>query len=740
MALPALRGNVYTRDDLGAYHLPLRYFYSRQLAAGESFDWHPGLFGGFYLTGEGQLGSYHPWHMVTYRLLPLPAAFTVELLSSYAVLWGGMFVLVLRLAKDRAAAAWAALIFTFGGFSLLRFVHPNAVAVISHLPWLLWCEDRLLAEAARRTLSNGSRNGKQLTARQRLAWPWLGYVALTGSQWLLGYPQYVWYSLLAETAWFIVRSLALVRDRRSRRRHGIGRFLSASASLLFVGKAGGLALGAVQFLPTWEALHDSARSAPTPEFLATGSLHPVNLLQLVAPYLFRDRVLGGNTHEMGLYLGAAPLCLALTAWTTATHRRRERIILIASAVGAVLALLTAFGRYSPLFILQQWLPFRCPSRAVVLFQLCVVIAAAFGFRNLLRTSRSPAEPLRAASSVFSRTAFALAAASIFAVVLPFASRSSGFPWGNGATIAAGIVLFSTSALAITATARGHRTALIGLILLTAVDLASYGLSYAVWRDARPFDEWRSLAATPPLHDSQNTYRSGRVVFLPDAAVRSPSPLPAIGNECLVRGFRRMDGYAGLPPRRVLDMQSLAARRIAEVGWVGRFGPSSMGQAAVVWEKSPGPLPRFRTVGQVIASAATPEVIERTDSAVAAVVEKPINVSPEATARIRVITDRPGRMLVAVQASGPVLLVISEAYHPGWHAAHDGRAAEVLRVNGDFMGCVLPEGRHRLTLTFRPWSLVWGGRVSLCALTALATAFLAAVRQSDGRKRAHKKLD
>ena len=43
LAAPFFAGKVYTSDDLGEFHLPVRDFYSRQLAAGESFDWHPGL-------------------------------------------------------------------------------------------------------------------------------------------------------------------------------------------------------------------------------------------------------------------------------------------------------------------------------------------------------------------------------------------------------------------------------------------------------------------------------------------------------------------------------------------------------------------------------------------------------------------------------------------------------------------------------------------------------------------------
>ena len=65
LAGPALIGRVYTADDLGAFHLPMRAFYSDCLARGEAFDWSPQLYCGFYLTGEGQVGAYHPLHLAS---------------------------------------------------------------------------------------------------------------------------------------------------------------------------------------------------------------------------------------------------------------------------------------------------------------------------------------------------------------------------------------------------------------------------------------------------------------------------------------------------------------------------------------------------------------------------------------------------------------------------------------------------------------------------------------------------
>src|SRR4051812_34704911 len=77
MALPLLKGQVLDLNDLGTIHLPLRAFYSQCLISGDSFVWHPGIFCGYYIHGEGQVGMYHPLHFAAYGLLPLITAFNL---------------------------------------------------------------------------------------------------------------------------------------------------------------------------------------------------------------------------------------------------------------------------------------------------------------------------------------------------------------------------------------------------------------------------------------------------------------------------------------------------------------------------------------------------------------------------------------------------------------------------------------------------------------------------------------
>jgi hypothetical protein len=81
--------------------------------------------------------------------------------------------------------------------------------------------------------------------------------------------------------------------------------------------------------------------------------------------------------------------------------------------------------------------------------------------------------------------------------------------------------------------------------------------------------------------------------------------------------------------------------------------------------------------------------------------------------------------IVVRAAGPGLLVLGEAYDAGFSARVDGRAARVVRVNGDRMGVVLEDGTHRVVLTHRARGLLAGlvlagvGAAGLCGLLLAA---------------------
>src|SRR4030095_6599563 len=273
---PAALRRMFVYGDLGGFFLPFRIFLADHLAHGITPLWMPNLFCGFYAHGEGQIGIFHPVRWLLYRLLPLPEAFNLECLLPYPLALVGLALFLRPLALPASAAIFGGATFALSAYLTARLTHVNAITVIAHLGWLLFAIDILLRESGR--------------ARWRA---WLGIALVTGSQFLVGYPVGVAY------CWLIAIPYAGLVAAGGRRVAP----LMAVASALAVG----FLLGGIQLVPTWEHLAASQRAQPDYAFLAEQSLHPLNLLTIVAPWLFSHRLYMDevfNQVEQVCYLGA----------------------------------------------------------------------------------------------------------------------------------------------------------------------------------------------------------------------------------------------------------------------------------------------------------------------------------------------------------------------------------------------------------------------------------------------------
>jgi len=78
----------------------------------------------------------------------------------------------------------------------------------------------------------------------------------------------------------------------------------------------------------------------------------------------------------------------------------------------------------------------------------------------------------------------------------------------------------------------------------------------------------------------------------------------------------------------------------------------------------------------------------------------------------------GEVLVPVSVADESLLVLADAWAPGWLAEVDGAEREVLRVGGLFRGVVLGPSDQEVVFRYRPWGWVWGLRLGLLGLVGL----------------------
>jgi hypothetical protein len=130
-----------------------------------------------------------------------------------------------------------------------------------------------------------------------------------------------------------------------------------------------------------------------------------------------------------------------------------------------------------------------------------------------------------------------------------------------------------------------------------------------------------------------------------------------------------------------------------------------------------------------------------DPRAAAVVERPVpgvasggGGAGGAAGTARIATYEPERVLIQATAQTASLVVLSDVFHPGWHATVDGREVPLERVDYLLRGVPIGPGRHAVELAYRPAGWRAGLLVSVLAAAALAAAVaLSAARRRGARR-------
>ena len=682
LVAPMLMHRVFAHTDLGAFHLPLRRLFAGALRDGDSFAWTSQMFNGFYVHAEGQVGAFHPFHLFLYRFVPLTTAFNFEVISSYVFAFAGMCLFLRRLGFGTLAVGVGAMAFAFSGFQVLHLGHPNAVAIVAHLPWLLAALDATVSANAR-TQAIGA----------------AGLSLLTGSEILLGYPQYVYLSALTCATYVVVKRPPLRAV-----------WLLAVASLV------GLSIGAVQLIPTADLLAHSDRATTTPGFRLTWSLHPLNLVQLLSPYVLPSRVYATPeelyVHEFGVYNGA--MCTVAVAWALFRRRRLPfqpiaRFAGVICVIGTILAL----GKYGYVYAWMAMLPllgaFRVPARHLVLVHLGLALLTAVMIEDLVRSARDRTE-LR---SIGWRIATPLALSAVtagIALASWLTGHLSSTPPLYPASVVIGTAFMALATLLVRDAARGVSVALLVVPTFLAVDLGFWDYSYAWGSPPMSIDEIAALAPEPPGGS-------------PPRSVHDADGNPTI-NYWLLRDARVARPYVGLAPHFTTPLTDKALR-VAGVEWV---------RAGNEWRQVENPMPRLRVVPFTRMSQTPATDLESTHIEDTALVDRQIDPSLAQAANVSVhlVADRPGRLEIDVNAPRHALLAITESYHPGWRAEAGGTEAVTLPLYGDYLGVLAPAGRYRLTLRFDPQSLRYGRYLSGAGLVATAVVFMM-VRRRQARE-------
>jgi hypothetical protein len=357
--VPALLGHAVLPGDDITQNFPLRVFAGSQIRAGQLPLYDPYIWSGAPLLAGWNAGAAYPLTWL-FAILPGIAAWTVNLIVTWAVAGLGMFCFLRALRLASLASFLGALSFAFAGAMAAQVSHFGLVAGMSWVPVQLLAMLRL---------------SQDRPAASRLRWTAL-LAAATGLTILAGEPRAV------DDACVIVAIYAAWQIAR------LGRRCGPAAISVTAGLALGACLGAVQWLPGLMAISTSQRGAASMALFTSGSLPDRWLLLTLVPDLLGGSgslgqpsfFTGYNLTEVTSYVGILPLVAAFALLGRVRLRPRPPEWLVwhlIALVGVVLAL----GGNTPLGSLLYHLPLfgdqRLQSRNVLVLDLALAVLLGY---------------------------------------------------------------------------------------------------------------------------------------------------------------------------------------------------------------------------------------------------------------------------------------------------------------------------------------------------------------------------
>jgi hypothetical protein len=151
-----------------------------------------------------------------------------------------------------------------------------------------------------------------------------------------------------------------------------------------------------------------------------------------------------------------------------------------------------------------------------------------------------------------------------------------------------------------------------------------------------------------------------------------------------------------------------------------LGATAVQSANGKWFLTPTPLEPIR-LALPFYSDHPMEAMGYVDLTSTAVVTREVTVDTAASGSVRITEHYPGFIHIAAQTSGRALCVVAQRFHPGWTARVGERKVQLLAVDGDLTGFVLPGGKQDVILEFLPKDFFLGRDITFAALASVIVA-------------------
>lgn len=719
--------------------------------------WNPLVGMGAPLLANYQTGLLYPPNWLYFPLYGLGGtpwmAWGMALLVAVHLAWAGLGMarLIRRLGLPPLAQTVSGLAFGMGGYMVARSGFLSINAAVAWLPWILLGVLNVVTLNVE-TLNIGTSKGWKLQT------VWLG--VFIGMQLLAGHAQTSWYTMLLAVAMGSFWAWQKGRQDGDSRSQILLRAWGRMGLAVVIG----LALAAIQLLPTVEYLLNSQRSGSVDvEVFATYSFSPWRFLSMLAPDLYGNPVRGdyagyGNYWEDDIYLGLLPLLLAgmmiLGRGKTKARKNLVRFLVVLMGVSFLLAL----GKNTPVFLwLFEHVPtfdmFNSPTRFSLWAVFALALLAGYGAARW----RRPEGRALYWSRLGTMGAFAImVGAGLGWVVLGDAS-----PAAVRAMAIAGFWALGAGVLNLLAPPKEGRTSarpynrnlwVLGVALWVAVDVlaAGWGLNpgydLSLYGESSPvvgqvetiLNETGGSRLYLPAED-EYTLKFDRYFTFEDFSPEGGweeyrgSLLP---NLTLLDGLASANNFDPLSPGRYAAWKEALDDENKELLWPRMLALMSVGAVQRVDEDAPyavsfeavETLPRLRWVAcvrpaqdeedafaQVMAWAGAGEELARNE----VILEgdglgTELECSPGGEGKVELVDENPNRLVIMVSSDTPGWLVVGDVWYPGWRVWVDGEVALVQKADYLFRAVYVPAGEVEVVMVYQPWTFYLGALVSAAA--------------------------
>jgi hypothetical protein len=752
-------GKIPFFRDLAAYFYPIKFSVADALKAGELPLWDRHMATGFPVMAGFQSAVFYPPSLFFY-FLPFLAAIQLSYVFHFAVALFGGYVLFRSWKYPVHISVISGILFAFGGtmVSLNNLLNHFQSAV--WLPWVLLFWERTI-----------------------LSRRWLNFVGLTillACQLLAGSPEI----FLLAMGLLVLDAIRLFNEQQLREPWQAGAILIC-AGLAVVG------LTMVQLLPTGELIAQSRRDQAIPAVEALAwSLRPSSLLGLLLPTLEADSsfsfgvrllLVQGVPFLLSHYIGVISL-FGLAAWFRAA-RLKERV----TSIGLVaISLILAFGSNTPIYpYLYEWVPLfrvmRFPEKYFYLTYVLLIFVVVRGLANVANNKESR-PPWLAGIVIFIAwvVTYGICRWDSTLLVKLFQPNHANvsIAAANPMTVAA--ILFSIEKqIAVSAILallfflirfgllrQGLLNALLVLVVFVDLSVANKPLQFL--RDKEIIANAPRLLDKPPAD-------YGRLFYYPPGNNLHPSFVTVNGNPSyekateislnnllpnagIMYGFEYFQDIDALGRQSYTDfltfINSLPVDRrgnllrALNIRYVVAFYPLDVKGLKLLGTfpehysrlyEVTGGVPRTYVVGRAIYDLDPQSTLRRlsTDEfnpLQEVIVDTPTHLASKGNFQGSAAIKRyhNNQVQIDAQLSVPGILVLADAFYPGWKVRVDGKEQKILRANYLFRSVELPAGNHKVEFIYDPQSFKVGlifslGTVGLLLAVSLLGWF---------RRRAH----